>query len=212
MVCAAVLVPGWSGLSTDSVGEGRHVQTRSVYRPVAHSPLVIDNERRSAMDPEIGVLRQLDHEWESIVVRHRGSRAIRKWGAGESALCGMRTLGEVIDRVNERGHPEESDAVLLILLRHAAADDLAARTVLQAMMPAVKRMTAKFSTCGAWSAEETAAVVVAAMWERIRCYPVDRRPRKASANLSLDTRQRVWRTGMKQVHGRVPRSNTLQNA
>lgn len=158
------------------------------------------------MDPEIGVLRQLDHEWERIAVTPPGSRAVRKWRVGEPALCGLRTLAEVVDRVNERGHPEESDAVLLALLRYAPTDDLAARTVLQAMMPATKRMTAKFSTCGAWSPEETAAVVVAAMWERIRSYPVDRRPRKASANLSLDTRQRVWRTGMKQVHGRVPRS------
>lgn len=95
--------------------------------------------------------------------------------------------------------------------RVAGADEeaqrpLAARTVLQAMMPAVKNLTAKFSTCGAWSPEETAAVVVAAMWERIRCYPVDRRTRKVSANLTLDTRQRVWRTGYKLVHGRMPRS------
>ena len=116
------------------------------------------------------------------------------------------TVGVLVEKVNERGHAEESDALLLVLLRLAPFDDLAARTVLQAMMPAVKSMTAKFSTCGAWCPDETAAVVVAAMWERIRSYPVDRRPRKVAANLSLDTRQRVWRTGYKQVHGHLPRS------
>lgn len=72
------------------------------------------------------------------------------------------------------------------------------------MMPAIKNLTSKFSTCGAWSAEETAAVVVAAMWERIRTYPIERRPRKVAANLALDTRQRVWRSGHKLVHGRLP--------
>ena len=71
-------------------------------------------------------------------------------------------------------------------------------------MPAVKNMTSKFSTCGAWSVEETAAVVVAAMWERVRTYPVERRPKKVAANLALDTRQRVWRSGYKLVYGRLP--------
>ena len=153
-----------------------------------------------------GVLRQLDREWERIADSVAGRRAIRRWGPDESLFDGVRSLGALVERINERGHVEESDAMLLALLRHSAMDDLAARTVLQAMMPAVKNLTAKFSTCGAWSPEETAAVVVAAMWERIRCYPVDRRPRKVSANLTLDTRQRVWRTGYKLVHGRLPRS------
>jgi hypothetical protein len=117
---------------------------------------------------------------------------------------GVRSLGALVERINERGRAEESDAIILVLLRHAADDDLAARTVLQAMMPAIKNQTSKFSTCGAWSAEETAAVVVAAMWERIRTYPIERRPRKVAANLALDTRQRVWRSGHKLVYGRLP--------
>jgi hypothetical protein len=41
--------------------------------------------------------------------------------------------------------------------------------------------------------EETAAAVVAACWERIRTYPIDRRPRRIAANILLDTRQRVIR-------------------
>lgn len=151
-----------------------------------------------------GVLVQLDREWEQIADGLAGRRAMRVWGEDEPLFAGLRTLRQVIERVNERGHAERSDAILLVLLRHASTDDLAARTVLQAMMPAVKNLTSKFSTCGAWSAEETAAVVVAAMWERIRTYPVERRPLKVSANLALDTRQRVWRSGYKLVYGRLP--------
>jgi hypothetical protein len=151
-----------------------------------------------------GVLVQLDREWEQIADSLAGRRAVRRWAKDEPVLAGVRSLRHVVDRVNERGHADRSDAILLVLVRHAATDDLAARTVLQAMMPAVKSMTSKFSTCGAWSAEETAAVVVAAMWERIRMYPVGRRPRKVAANLALDTRQRVWRSGHKLVHGRLP--------
>lgn len=158
------------------------------------------------MTRNTGVLRQLDQEWERSADSAIGRRTVRRWRDDDPLLAGLRSPAHVVDRINERGHADESDAILLVLLRRAPSDDIAARTVLQAMMPAVKNLTAKFSTCGAWSPEETAAVVVAAMWERIRCYPADRRPRKVSANLTLDTRQRVWRTGYKQVHGRLPRS------
>ena len=158
------------------------------------------------MHEGLGVLRQLDLEWERIGNGLSGRTALRRWASGDSHLGGVRTLDELVQRVNARGNPARSDAILLTLVSRAATDDLAARTVLQAMMPAVKNLTSKFSACGAWSAEETAAEVVAAMWERIRSYPVERRPAKVAANLTLDTRQRVWRTGYKQVHGRLPRS------
>ncbi len=151
-----------------------------------------------------GVLVQLDREWERIADSPAGRRAVRKWADEQPLLAGVRSLRQLVELVNVRGRAEESDAILLLVLRDAASDDLAARTVLQAMMPAVKNLTAKFSTCGAWSAEETAAVVVAAMWERIRTYPVERRPKKVAANLALDTRQRVWRSGYKLVYGRLP--------
>lgn len=156
------------------------------------------------MQTRQGVLRQLDQEWERMAESLYGRRAVRGWGASEPLFDGVRSLGALVERINERGRAEESDAIILVLLRHAEKDDLAARTVLQAMMPAIKNLTSKFSTCGAWSSEETAAVVVAAMWERIRTYPIERRPRKVAANLALDTRQRVWRSGHKLVYGRLP--------
>lgn len=157
------------------------------------------------MSSQPGILQRLDLEWERVAKGPVARRALRRWTASWPELAEFESLMDLVETVNERGHPEESDAVLLTLLRVAPDDDLAGRTVLQAMMPAVKNLTAKFTPCGAWSSEETAAVVVAAMWERIRRYPVDRRPRKVSANLSLDTRQTVWRTGHKLVYGHLPR-------
>ena len=158
------------------------------------------------MESGPGVLEQLDREWARIAQGCRGRRALRGWWAAGATERDRGTLGGLVEWINERGHPEASDAALLVLVRHAPEDDLAARTALQAMMPAMKNLTAKFCTCGAWDSEETAAIVVAAMWERVRNYPVERRPAKVSANLALDTRQKVWRAGMKHVHGHVPRS------
>jgi len=151
------------------------------------------------------VLLELDREWEHIGQDARGRRAVRRWEREGAPFGSFADPDQLVRWINERGHIEESDALLLELLRFAPFDDLAARTVLQAMMPAAKRLTATFASCGAWCRDETGLVVVGAMWERIRTYPVERRPRKVSANLVLDTRQRVWRTGMKQVHGKVPR-------
>ena len=152
-----------------------------------------------------GILQRLDLEWERVAQGPAARRALRRWSARSPELAEFDSLVDLVENVNERGHPEESDAVLLALLRVAPDDELAGRTVLQAMMPAVKNLTAKITPCGAWTSEETAAVVVAAMWERIRRYPVGRRPKKVSANLSLDTRQTVWRTGHKLVYGHLPR-------
>ena len=100
------------------------------------------------MSSAIGVLRQLDREWKGIGGGGRG--ALSRWPADDPAVAGFASVGALVEKVNERGHAEESDALLLVLLRLAPFDDLAARTVLQAMMPAVKNLTAKFSTCGAW--------------------------------------------------------------
>lgn len=91
-----------------------------------------------------GVLGQLDQEWERLAESVHGRRAVRGWGAGEPFFDGVRSLGALVERINERGRAEESDAIILVLLRHAAEDDLAARTVLQAMMPAIKNLTSKF--------------------------------------------------------------------
>lgn len=159
-----------------------------------------------------GVLEQLDNEWNDTAHSLRGRRRLRRWSDPDAILRDFDTLDDLVEHVNSRGHIERSDQILLTLLELSTDDDLAARTVLQAMMPAMKRMTSTFSTCGAWSAEETAAVVVAAMWDRIRTYPVARRRRKVSANLALDTRQKVWRTGMKQVHGRCPRPTSTRTS
>lgn len=60
------------------------------------------------------------------------------------------------------------------------------------MMPGAKNLTCGYLWAHA-DADESAAAVVAAMWERIRTYPCERRPAKVAANIQLDTRQRISR-------------------
>lgn len=138
------------------------------------------------------LLDQLDAEWAWLSKSRGAKRALQRWSASDEELGGFANLDELVTFVNRRDRLAEGDAILYRLVRRAAADELAARTVLACMMPGIKHLTSNFG----WAHEtagEAAASVVAVMWERIRTYPCDRRPSKIAANLQLDTRQRVRR-------------------
>jgi DNA-directed RNA polymerase specialized sigma24 family protein len=82
-------------------------------------------------------------------------------------------------------HPADADLVLGALARRAATDDLAARTLLQAVLPGLRSL----ANAHYWLAprEELEASLVAVAWEHIRSYPITTRPRRIAANLLLDT-------------------------
>lgn len=137
------------------------------------------------------LFRSLDHDWCHQASRPRSRQALRHWADTQPALSPFSDLDQMLVHVHRRGHPATSDRVLAALASLAPADDLAARALLQALLPGLKALTHSFGWRG--DHEETAATVVAACWERIRTYPIERRPRRIAANILLDTRQRVVR-------------------
>jgi DNA-directed RNA polymerase specialized sigma24 family protein len=86
--------------------------------------------------------------------------------------------------------PAEADRVLAALACRAPEDTLAARVLLQLLLPGCKALVRRY---GGSDPEERAGTVVAAAWDRIRTYPIDRRPLRIAANVLLDVRQRVVR-------------------
>src|SRR5690606_9468244 len=106
-------------------GSEHRVELRSLSRLTVHGASRHPPTRGVAMNACTGVLVQLDCEWERIADSLTGRRAVRGWGADASLLDEVRTLRQVVERVNERGHADRSDAILLVLLRHAPTDDLA---------------------------------------------------------------------------------------
>lgn len=128
------------------------------------------------------VLRRMDAEWAALQEDAQAVEACRWWAAGAAVLVGCTTPGEVLARVTTA-----PDAVLGHLLHEASAGDrLAARVVLQALLPKVVRMA---------SVDPGAAVddYVTAMWCQIVTYPCARRPASVAANLALDTLKAVRR-------------------
>ena len=138
------------------------------------------------------LIDRLDAEWEWLSRSRRGTRALRRWAEIDRELHGFDDLAELVRFVHRRDRACEADQILYRLVCRAITDDLAARTVLACMMPGAKNLTCGYIWAHA-DADESAATVVAAMWERIRTYPCERRPAKIAANIQLDTRQRVSR-------------------
>ncbi len=124
------------------------------------------------------VVRALNAEWEQLTIRH--AQSVRRWVHIHEALSGSLDLDDVLLAARQDG-----DAVLGALLEEDhAGDDLAGRTVLQAMLGKVVLLALR---------DRSAEVddYVAAMWCRIRTYPLQNRPLKIAANLALDTLKAV---------------------
>ena len=141
------------------------------------------------------LLDRLHDEWQYLAHSPRAIQTLAQW-ATDPALRGFSDLEEVVAEIQRRGRPQQSDRILLALLRRAAVDNLAAQTVLQAVMPGLKCLMSAYQLTG--EPEEVATAVIEAAFERIRRYPCDRRPARVAANLLHDTRQILWRDGCRE--------------
>lgn len=136
----------------------------------------------------------LEREWESLA-RGRLRLELRAWAAHEEALERFETPDRLIGFLwDRRAASVEKDRVLLALLRLARREPSASRIVLQAMLPGLKTLAAamlkRHPEHGdpALEREELWQVLFVEMLERIKTYPLGRRPRKVAANLILDVK------------------------
>jgi hypothetical protein len=81
--------------------------------------------------------------------------------------------------------PWDADRVLVALVARAAEGHaLAARVLLQLLLPGARRLTRRWWALG--DEDERAAATIAAVYERIRRYPLERRPARVAANVLMD--------------------------
>src|SRR2546423_8313114 len=109
------------------------------------------------------VIDLLEREWEQLEASPASARRLRRLAVGEPSLAPFATLGVLQRFVEDRATaPERRDEVLIALVRQAAGDtgdDLAARTVLQLLLPGCKALVRRY--CWTDGADEVAAAVVA---------------------------------------------------
>jgi DNA-directed RNA polymerase specialized sigma24 family protein len=137
----------------------------------------------------------LEREWEALA-RGRLRLELRTWAATEPVLARFASPDRLIAFLwDRRASPVEKDRVLAALLRLAQTESSAGRMVLQAMLPGLKALAAVFLKRHpdhegepALEREELWQVLFVSMLERIKTYPLARRPERIAANLVLDTK------------------------
>jgi hypothetical protein len=124
------------------------------------------------------IVEALDREWHELVRDHRAT--VADWADRHEVLARCGSLDDVLSaaRLN-------SDQVLAALLAEVSAGDpLAGRVVLQALIGRMVRMAQR---------DPRASVddYLAHLWSVICSYPLQRRPMRVAANLSMDTLKAV---------------------
>jgi hypothetical protein len=142
----------------------------------------------------------LSIEWADLVRSPAMSEALRGWALEDPRLR-FGTMGDLVAAVERRD--DRSHDVLAALAGRAPTDDLAARTLLQLLVPALSALARRLWALG--DADERAAAVVATAYERIRTYPIERRPRHVAANVVWDTTQRLLASISRQAPNRKVR-------
>ena len=136
-------------------------------------------------------------------------RHLRAWAATEPVLAG-RTYADLRQALLDDTPPvnyEHRDDLLAALVRLARTDTQAGETLLVCLLPGIKTRLRHHAK--GIDPDEAAAVIVAALWRRIRGYPLQRRPRKIALNLLLDAthdlitarnREHAWTNHTQLVH------------
>lgn len=138
------------------------------------------------------IFASLTHEW-SVLTGMPGTRCrYGRWQVNETCFRQWPTVEELIAFAQRRGDPSASDQALALLARWSPSDDLAARALLQALLPGLRAIVVKHY----WLTddEDLAASTIALAWERIRTYPYANRPQRIAANVIRDTAHRLRRT------------------
>jgi hypothetical protein len=123
----------------------------------------------------------LDRDWARLAASRSAARQLRD----VCRLAGRaRTLADVEAHVR-RAAPADADQILVALVGRAVeGDDLAARVLLQLLLPGTRNLARRWWALG--DDDERAAAAVAAVYRRIRNYPLARRPGRIAANVLMD--------------------------
>jgi DNA-directed RNA polymerase specialized sigma24 family protein len=126
------------------------------------------------------IFDELDRDWRRL----RSDRRAEARLSDICALAGVERLEDLETAVHNAARPR-ADAVLAALVRRAlAGEGLAARVLLQLLLPGARRVARRWWALG--DQDERAAAAVSAVWGRIQRYPLERRPSRIAANILMD--------------------------
>lgn len=135
----------------------------------------------------------LDDDWRSLL-RDPAGPALVEWCQQKLEIPGS-DLDQILEHI-WKANPADADALLARLARRALTDQVAARLVLHTLRPGLRVLAARLSRAHPHADPDTELLAI--VWEKIRTYPIGRRPRAIAANILLDTGKhyrRSLRTG-----------------
>lgn len=154
-------------------------------------------------------LVRLSREWSVLSTRPALVRRARTW----CLEVPFESLDDIVSATGFRadagsarpGQVDDGDSVLCRLLVVARTDELAARVVLQRLVPGLVAVARKW--CRRADTDPVEELVGAA-WTVIRTYPVERRPRHLAARLLRDAEYHAFVRHLRRmaVHEPVPAS------
>lgn len=130
------------------------------------------------------ILAELDAEWDDFIHSRAATEAVERWRQGNVALSDLTSVEDV--RTLRRDE-SRANGILRALVERAPTDPVAARTVLQCILPGLVRIACWYSDD---DAETAASDVIAIAWERICSYPAHREG-DVAPNLLLDVRKQM---------------------
>ena len=114
----------------------------------------------------VTVIDELQREWERLSGSSSGAAALERWRETDAALARFDRLDDIVAEVDE----DDVDGVLAALVRRAAAEELAARALLQLLLPACRRLVDARPDAG--QPREWAVAVVCAALSEVREWAV----------------------------------------
>lgn len=132
------------------------------------------------------IVQSLNEEWATVASSPTARRALMRWTSRNPALA---TAHSVDDFVDTRTRPRWGDQALRVLAAEAPDDEIAARTLLQALLGGLVRL----ATQVAHDDPDAVGEVVSMAWNRIRTYP-SQRCGPVAGNVLLDVRKELLRT------------------
>ncbi|MFB8291287.1 hypothetical protein [Kitasatospora purpeofusca] len=146
-------------------------------------------------DPDLGSFARFNRDWAVLNDDSQARRQIAEWTERFSELAGLRSPQEVVDRLDNLRRSNDwpaYDALFRVLLertRLAGAEGQLAWCVgVRIMLPKAVLITAGLVRVG-FDWEDTASLVLSALFENVRTYPLEDRPARIFINLALDTRK-----------------------
>jgi len=130
------------------------------------------------------LFRALDDEWGALARTRASEAATARW-SDDAVLSTLPHPAAIVEFLRAgSGDVAVKNRLLAALARRAPSDDFAMRTMLQALLPGLVNVAKRLRSGS--SDDELEAQVLTEAVNRIRHYPLDRRPRSVAANVTLD--------------------------